>query len=1189
MTNPKIFFVVFVYALLGNILFSYAQCPTISDSTQSFCDLDSILVSDLQAIDNGGGIVWYDTATSVTPLSGSTSLINNEDYFADDNSGSCGSRERVVVNIVGPPAGLNFQGVCVEDPSDATISDLIVFGHDVQWYLTPTGGTVLNPSSILIDNTIYYADQSILGSGCRTSRLSVYVNVGIVPSPTGNALQRFCVITGSIPPTVADLDPNGNTIHWYSSASSATPLDPDIPLINGQSYFATTLDPPCESSSRLEVTVELVNQSSPGSDSTLDLCEGDTNSYNLFNSLGGTPEAGGFWSPALNSGTGVFDPTVDSPGTYTYTIPSPDPICSDASASVTVSFFVSPDAGTNGSLEICEGDTNTYELFNSLGGTPETGGSWSPALNSGTDLFDPAIDPPGIYTYTIPSSNPACNDASASVTVSFILLPDAGTDGSLEICEDDINTFDLFNSLGGTPETGGSWSPALNSGTGVFDPTIDSPGTYTYTVSSPNPACNDASATVTVSLIVPPDAGINGNLEICEDDTNTYDLFDSLGGTPEAGGSWSPALNSGTGVFDPAIDSPGTYTYTISSSNPACNDASASVIVDFIPTPDAGTNGNLDICENDTSTYDLFNILGGTPETGGSWSPTLNSGTGVFDPTVDSAGTYTYTIPSIDPACNDASATVIVSFIIPPDAGANGNLEICDNDTNIFDLFDSLGGTPETGGSWTPTLNSGTGIFDPTIDSPGTYTYTITSSNPACNDASASVIVDFIPTPDAGTNGNLEICEADVNSYDLFNMLGGTPETGGSWSPALDSGTGVFNPTVDSAGTYTYTIVSSNPICSDSSASVTVSFILPPDAGTNGILEICENDTNTYNLLNSLGGTPDSNGTWSPVLNSGSGIFNPNIDLPGIYTYTVNQPECGLTDSSQVTISISELPDLTSLELTLNNICEGEELLVSIINASSLIDGNYLITYNVSGVDNFVNSVLVEIIDGEGNFIISAIALTIPGEYNLTITGFISESTNCGGDTSLVIPLEFEVYESITPVLIDEGNIFCETDEPTIEDLSDNISNSNNITWYDTNGNIITSSTSLIDGTTYYGSIMSIQNCPTLNELAVTVQLIVCEEDMIIPDGFSPNGDTINDTFHINGLNELYPNFKLTIYNRYGNKLYRGDINTPEWDGTSNTDSSFGNSTVPVGVYFYILEFNDGNREPIQGRLYLNM
>ncbi|GAA3576456.1 hypothetical protein [Snuella lapsa] len=134
------------------------------------------------------------------------------------------------------------------------------------------------------------------------------------------------------------------------------------------------------------------------------------------------------------------------------------------------------DAGTNGTLQICEGETVTEaELFASLGGTPDAGGTWSPVLAGA-----------GTYTYTV-SGAPDCPDATATVTVSEQAAPDAGTNGTLQICEGEtVTEAELFASLGGTPDAGGTWSPVLAGA-----------GTYTYTVSGA-PDCPDATATVTV-------------------------------------------------------------------------------------------------------------------------------------------------------------------------------------------------------------------------------------------------------------------------------------------------------------------------------------------------------------------------------------------------------------------------------------------------------------------------------------------------------------------------------------------------------------------------------------------------------------------------------------------------------------------------------------------------------------------
>src|SRR5690606_40672136 len=89
-----------------------------------------------------------------------------------------------------------------------------------------------------------------------------------------------------------------------------------------------------------------------------------------------------------------------------------------------------PNAGEDGSLELCINNVPVI-LFDSLGGTPDAGGVWSPSLSSGTGIFDPLVDAPGIYTYTV--TNGVCGSDTSEVNVTVYQLPNAGEDGSLEI------------------------------------------------------------------------------------------------------------------------------------------------------------------------------------------------------------------------------------------------------------------------------------------------------------------------------------------------------------------------------------------------------------------------------------------------------------------------------------------------------------------------------------------------------------------------------------------------------------------------------------------------------------------------------------------------------------------------------------------------------------------------------------
>ncbi|UMB62231.1 gliding motility-associated C-terminal domain-containing protein [Lutibacter sp. A80] len=98
---------------------------------------------------------------------------------------------------------------------------------------------------------------------------------------------------------------------------------------------------------------------------------------------------------------------------------------------------------------------------------------------------------------------------------------------------------------------------------------------------------------------------------------------------------------------------------------------------------------------------------------------------------------------------------------------------------------------------------------------------------------------------------------------------------------------------------------------------------------------------------------------------------------------------------------------------------------------------------------------------------------------------------------------------------------------------------------------------------------------------------------LTIPEGFTPNGDGVNDVFEIEYLEVLYPNFSMEIVNRYGNKVYEykhdgNPYQTPEWwDGYSTGRWNFTNDQLPTGTYFYTIYFNNDERKPQTGWIYL--
>jgi gliding motility-associated-like protein len=89
-----------------------------------------------------------------------------------------------------------------------------------------------------------------------------------------------------------------------------------------------------------------------------------------------------------------------------------------------------------------------------------------------------------------------------------------------------------------------------------------------------------------------------------------------------------------------------------------------------------------------------------------------------------------------------------------------------------------------------------------------------------------------------------------------------------------------------------------------------------------------------------------------------------------------------------------------------------------------------------------------------------------------------------------------------------------------------------------------------------------------------------------IPEGFSPDGDGINDLFVIPG-SELYPASQLLVYNRYGDEVWKNE----EESGYDNDfDGIWKDKNVALtdGTYYYIFKFNNGINKDIVGYIVLN-
>ncbi len=678
--------------------------------------------------------------------------------------------------------------------------------------------------------------------------------------------------------------------------------------VGGVYTYTVAGTPPCANAvATLTITVRRAPVA--GTNGSVTVCSTDAD-LNLISVLGGTPDLTGTWTkPGGAAHSGVFQPGTDPAGVYTYTVVGQAP-CANATATVTVTVNTAPNAGTSASVVRCS-DASNFNLFSQLGGSPNTGGSWTGPLGGPVSAtFDPGVSTPGLYTYTVTGLAP-CANATATVSVTVIDAPDAGSNGTLAVCNTDP-AFNLLTVLGGSPDATGSWTaPGGGAAGSTFTPGTSLAGTYTYTVLGTTPCVNDL-ATATISVSEAASAGTNGSVTLCSDDAPVA-LFGYLGGTPNIGGSWTrPGGTSFGGTYDPAnINHPaGVYTYTVTAPAP-CPAVSATVQVVENTAPNAGTNGTITVCSTNAA-FNLLTVLGGSPDPGGSWlSPTLQPMSGVFTPGVSAPGVYRYVVVGTAPCENDtAKATVVVNTA--PNAGTNGSLDICSNASPVS-LITLLGGSPDPGGTWTkPNNQASSGTYDPANPGhpEGVYTYTVAGITP-CANAQSFVLVNEERQPVAGTSTTESVC-SDAAPVDLFDALGGSPDNGGTWTgPGGGAVSGTFFPSTGTPGVYTYT-VSGTPPCTNATATVTMNVSQAPFAGNDGSATVCSGQI-SVDLFAALNGVPDAGGTWTDLDNTGqlSGQFFLCGGMPaGTYHFRYTVPGAGFCNSDHAEVVVTIVPDL---------------------------------------------------------------------------------------------------------------------------------------------------------------------------------------------------------------------------------------------------------------------------------------
>lgn len=364
----------------------------------------------------------------------------------------------------------------------------------------------------------------------------------------------------------------------------------------------------------------------------------------------------------------------------------------------------------------------------------------------------------------------------------------------------------------------------------------------------------------------------------------------------------------------------------------------------------------------------------------------------------------------------------------------------------------------------------------------------------------------------------------------------------------------------------------------------------------------------TNTLSNSLNPPTNAfNGTNTET--NSAVLYNMDLDVYSIESYVIPG-----TTSAEVTLQSgqdyvmlntivtklnSQLPDAT---ITLENYftsCNSGTITVDYsvfnVNSTEILPANTQIGFYI-GTDLIGTSATQSAIPIGGNET-GTITLTIPTgtPENFILTAIVdyddsvfelNESNNTSNELDimqLLLPHSF-TFENLTSCNIGfQHGIF---------DFSSYAENSDyTISFYENQTDAETNSSPILNTFNYESTqspheiFVRVEN--ELGCYSITSFLLFTQNcPPTIYNGISANDDGTNDTFFIDGLRDIFVNFKLEIYNRWGRHLWTGNNTTEDWNGYVKEGLIHHKS--PTGTYFYILYLNDPNYpKSITGYLYL--
>lgn len=887
---------------------------------------------------------------------------------------TCSDSETVVVvDGTQPPQGVSATGGTIDCNNNSVTLQGNSSSPGVTYAWSGPGGFASNEQNPTVSAVGTYVLTVTGANGC-TATATAQVN-------GDSSLPQVSATGGTLTCSTDSVMLQGNsttagvTFEWSGPGGFTSPLQ--NPNVGQAGTYTLVVSAPngCSAQTSVEVDEDFDEPDAFAEGDTLD-CQ-----HPSVTLSGGsaTPGVSFSWMGPGGFASNDQNPAVAQPGSYVLTVTAPNGCTATATALVEQDADL-PDV-------VAEGGTLTCSIASvELQGSSTTPGvSWywvGPGGFSSTEQ-NPLVDQAGTYILTVTAPN-GCSASVNAEVFADIDVPDVFAEGDTLTCT--VGSVTLIGQSN-TPGVSFHWTGPGGFTSSEANPTVGQAGNYTLTVTAPNGCTASTTATVFQDEDLPTAFATGGTL-----DCNTTSVtLDGSTTTPGASFTWTgPAGFTSTDPM-PVVNVPGTYVFTVTSTNGCTASATAPVVLDD-QVPEASAQGGTLSCEVTSVELSAFSA---TPGVSFHWTGPGGFSNSQPNPAVNVPGTYVLTVTAPN-GCTATATTVVDEDITPPDVSAEGGTLTCAT-TSV--ALTGSSATPNVGFQW-----SGPGGFqsnqaDTSTTQPGMYTLTVTAANGCTAEVLVEVDEDTAP-PNVNATGGIISC---VNPVVALSGSSTTPGVSWSWTGAGGFSSTEQNPQVDAPGTYVLTVTAANG-CTATDNAVVIEDKTPPGAAASGGTLTCLMPSIA---LSASSTTPGVDYLWTGPGSYSSTAQNPQVTEPGTYVLTVTAPNGCTATATALVDQDADLPDATATGGTLT--CLNPSLALM---GGSTTPG---VSWWWTGPAGFTSTEQNPLVD-------------VPGIYTLTVTA----PNGCTKTATTVVnenKLEPDVIAS-------GGKITCANEEVTLMALS---------------------------------------------------------------------------------------------------------------------------------------------------------